>query len=283
MFEAFMNSLEETEIKDVAKGILEIIEKSSPDNFLFKARTYEENLSWKASQNLIISIALMSESFPKGGSFFSFGMDGAQAQGAIFIYNLLKNHKEEQDVLELSKTLMGKDVPYDFAYALNNWMRSGKTNEEKLFTNEQYIELGKTLRLRALKECEDKPIFEKFPDNLSYIFSTWFDENPKELESYLKSFIDKEPKQLKVLLVAMTPASTSTNHPEPYKSNFTKEHYEYLINIMNKEYLQKIIIGNYSKEIEKEKVQFFDFENNQTDLNILRQFQHWYSKDIDEA
>jgi hypothetical protein len=47
--------------------------------------------------------------------------------------------------------------------------------------------------------------------------------------------------------------------------------------------LHKIIIDNYSKEIEKEKVQFLDFDNNQTDLNILRQFEHWYSKDIDEA
>jgi hypothetical protein len=81
----------------------------------------------------------------------------------------------------------------------------------------------------------------------------------------------------------MTPTATSTNHPEPHKSNFTKEHYEYLINILNKKYLHKIIIDNYSKEIEKEKVQFLDFDNNQTDLNILRQFEHWYSKDIDEA
>jgi hypothetical protein len=30
-------------------------------------------------------------------------------------------------------------------------------------------------------------------------------------------------------------------------------------------------------------VEFFDFENNQTDINILRQFKHWHSKDIDEA
>lgn len=283
MFEEFMNSLEEPEIKDVANGILEIIEKSSPDNFLFKARTFEDNLSWKASQNLILSIAVMSESFPKSGDFFSFGMAGAHAQAAIFIYNLLKNHKEEQDIFELSKTLMGKEIPYDFAYTLNNWMRSGKTPEEKLFTNEQYTELAKVLRLRALEECGDKPIFEKFPDNLSYIFTTWFEEDPKGLESYLKSFIDKEPEQLKKLLVAMTPTASSTNYPEPYKSNFTKEHYEYLTNILDKKYLHKILIDNYSKDIEKEKVQFFDFDNNQTDLNILRQFEHWHSKDIDDA
>ncbi len=40
---------------------------------------------------------------------------------------------------------MGEDIPYDFAYTLNNWMRSGKTPDEKLFTNEQYTELAKNL------------------------------------------------------------------------------------------------------------------------------------------
>lgn len=279
MFEGFMNSLETMKIKDTAKEMMQIVDKSSPDNFLFKARTYEETLSWKAAQNLILTIAVMSESFPKGGSFFSFGMDGAQAQAAIFIYNLLKNHKDNNEVFELSKTLMGKEIPYDFAYALNNWMRSGKTPEEKLFTNEQYIELAKILRLRVLEECGEKPIYEVYPDNLSYIFTTWFEDNPKEIESYLKKYIDQNPEELQKLLLAMTPTATSTNHPEPYKTNFTKEHYEYLTKILDKEYLHKIISDNYLEEIEKEKVQFYDFENKQTELNILRQFEHWYSKD----
>ncbi len=67
-----MNSLETMEIKDTAKEMMQVVDKSSPDNFLFKARTYEETLSWKAAQNLILTIAVMSESFPKGGSFFAF-------------------------------------------------------------------------------------------------------------------------------------------------------------------------------------------------------------------
>ena len=279
MFEGFMNSLETIEIKDIATRMMEIVDESSPDNFLFKARTHEDTLSWKSAQNLILSIAIMSDSFPKGGSFFSFGMDGAQAQAAIFIYNLLKNHKDNDEVFELSKSLMGKEIPYDFAYALNNWMRSGKLPEEKLFTEEQYIELAKILRLRVLRECGDKPVYEVYPDNLTYIFSTWLEDNSKEIESYLKKFIDENPKELRKLLFAMTPTATSTNHPDPYKSNFTKELYEFLTTILEKDYLHNVIVKNYLEEVEKEKVQFFDFVNKQTVLNILRQFEHWYSKD----
>ncbi|WP_405211735.1 P-loop NTPase fold protein [Dokdonia sp. Asnod2-E02] len=284
MFEEFMNSLETMAIDDIAKGMIEIVDKSSPDNFLFKARTYEETLSWKASQNLILSIAIMSDSFPKSDSFLSFGMGGAQAQAAIFIYNLLKNHKDNDAVFELSKTLMGKEIPYDFSYQINNWLRSGE-GEEKIFKHEQYVELAKVLRERVLKECGDTPIFEKFPDNLFYIFSNWYEDDSEDLKKYLKRFIDKDAKYLKQLFVALTPTATSSNHPEPYKSNFDKEGYNYITNILDKEYLHDKIIEYFSDELMEEEVKFQRFDHNQSDINILRQFEHWYSKDdgIQEA
>jgi predicted KAP-like P-loop ATPase len=282
-FDEFVESIEESNLVTTAKNIKEIIEKSSADNFLFKIRTYEEELSLKSTLNLSLAIAIMGDLFAKSKSFFAFGMDGAQTQAAIFIYNILKKHKEEkEDIFEFSKILMSEQIPYDFAYQINNWLRSGE-GEEKVFDTEQYVELSKILRERALKDCGDLPIFEKYPNNLSYIFSTWFEEDSEELKKYLKSFIEKDPKYLKMLLVAMTPTATSTNHPEPYKTNFSKELYEYSIKILEKGYLHNKITENFSDEIEKEKVQFFDFENNQTDINILRQFEHWHSKDIDEA
>lgn len=284
MFEEFMQSLEAIEIKDIAKGMKDIINQSSPENFLFKVRTYEDSLSWKASQNLILTIAVMSELFPKGDSFFSFGMGGAQSQASIFIYNLLKNHKDNDEVFELSKTLMGKEIPYDFAYQINNWLRSGE-GEEKIFKPEQYVELATVLRKRALEECGELPIFVKFPDNIFYILSTWYEDNPEDLESYLKGYIDEEPKYLKQLFLALTPTATSSNHPEPYKSNFDKEGYDYITNILNKDYLHAKINEYFSDELHQEEVKFQRFDHNQSEINILRQFEHWYSKDdgIEEA
>jgi len=281
-FDEFVKSIEEAELVETAKEIKKIIEQSSVDTFLFKIRTYEEDLNWNATINLSLAIAIMGDLFPKSKSFFAFGMDGAQSQAAIFIYNLLKKHSNKEEVFDFAKLLMGEQIPYDFAYQINNWLRSGE-GEDKIFTSEQYVELAKVLRERVLKECGDIPIFRKFPDNLSYIFSTWYEDDSKGLKNYLKGFIDKDSNELKELLVAMTPTATSTNQPEPYKTNFSKELYEYLINILDKEYLHKKIRDKFGEEIDKKKVEFFDFENNQTDINILRQFEHWYSKDIDEA
>lgn len=282
-FDDFMNVLETSELKNIVTEITAILKKTTPSNFLFKARNYEEDLSWKASQNLILSIAVMGDSFPKSNSFFSFGMDGAQTQAAILIYNLLKYHSNKEESLELSKILMGEDIPFDFSYQVNKWLRSGETMEEKIFSHEQYVEIAKSLRERALNDSLDSTLFEKYPENSSYLLGTWNEENPDELKKYLTDIIEKDPSKIKNLVVAITPTAQSTNHPEPYKSNFTKEHYEHLITLLDRNTIHTKIREVFAEELDKEKVEFFDFENRQSKINILRQFEHWYSKDFDEA
>ncbi len=283
VFEEFINSLDKMELKDIVLGIKDIITICSPDTFLHKARVFEEDLNWESTQNLSLSLAIMADTFPKSGSFLGFGMDSAQSQATYFIYNLLKTHENKEEVFEFSKILMSEAIDFNISYKINNLLRSGKTEDEKIFALEQYNELAKILRERVLKDSGDIPIFEKYPDNISYIFTTWKQENSDELENYLIKIFEKEPTKIKELLIATTPTAQSSNVPEPYKSNFTKEHYEFLTTIMKKEYIHNKIRECFNEELEMKKVEFFDFENNQTDINILRQFEHWFSKDIDEA
>jgi predicted KAP-like P-loop ATPase len=282
-FDDFMNMLDSSELKDIDKEIKELLEKTTTNTFLYKARSYEEGLSWKASKNLMLSIAVLGNSFPKSDSFLSFGMDGAQTQAAILIYNLLKNHPEKVESFELSKILMGEPIPFDFSYQVNRWLRSGDTMTEKIFSHEQYVELAKTLRERAIKDSNDSSLFEKYSEHSSYLLGSWKEENPAELEKYLTEIIEKEPSKIKDLIVAITPTAQSTNYPEPYKSNLTKERYEHLINLLDRNFIHEKIRKMFAVEVDKEKVEFFDFENRQSDINILRQFEHWYSKGIDEA
>ncbi len=281
-FNDFMNSLNSLSQESIISKVEELIKKSSPNTFLYKAMLYEETLNWEAVKNLSLSLAIKIDLFPKDNSFWGFGEKYDSV--TILIYNFLKNHKDKQEAFEFSKVLMNKDnIPFEFSYAQNTRLHSGKTPEEKLFNSEQYSELDKALRKKALKESGVQSIFEKFPEDFSNILSNWHTENPEDLANYLKGFIDKNPKYLKKLLDAITPIARSTNHPQPYKSDFSKDSYKYLITLLDKEYIHKNIIDNFSEDIEKEKGQLFDREDKQTEINILRQFEHWYSKDIDEA
>ncbi|WP_339810055.1 KAP family NTPase [uncultured Imperialibacter sp.] len=279
-FDSFFNLINESSIADLKEHIERLIQGSSVDNFLHKIRSHEEDLPWDISTKLSLSLAYMGDKFPEGDSLFSFGMDGALAQATIFIYQVIKKHGNKDECLELAKSLMLNPVPFKFSYEVNNWLRTGETEEEKIFSTEQYIQLAKILRQRAIKDSKSKPLFVTFPDHTNYLLGTWKEDNSEELQTYLKSILDKDAKKIKELLWSFTPTARSSNHPEPYKSTFTKEQYEYLISLLDKEYIYERLESSFGGEIAKEKVRFDDrYEHNQTDINILRQFVHWYSKD----
>jgi len=278
-FDIFTVSLSNCPVADIIDNFSQLIKSSSIDNILHKLRSKEEDFDWENSKKLALIIAYSGELFKENNSVFSFGFDGPKSQAAIFIYHLLKKHDNNSERFEFAKELMKEAIPFEFAYEINNWLRTGKTDDEKIFTEEQYQILGKELIDRALIESNDVPIFIKFPDNLNYIFGLWKVIDSNGFDEYIKGIISSDPKTVVDLLRAYTPVMRSTNHPAPYKSNFTKEQYEFFIKHFDKEYIHEHIMDLYKNEIENDVVDFPDMENTQTDMNILRQFNFWFKKE----
>lgn len=284
-FDLFFNSINDSSIGDLTKQIEKLIEDSSVDNFLHKVRSLEEELPWNISSKLSLSLAQMGDRFPVNDSFyFSFGMDGALSQAAIFIYQVMKNHGNKDECFELASFLMLNPVPLKFSFEVTNWIGVGDTEEEKIFSPDQYLKLESNLRRRAVEDSKGEPLFLAYPDHSGYLLRIWRDENPKELQKYLKKILDRDPKKIKDLLWSFTPTARSSNHPEPFKSTFTKEYYEYVTTFLDKKYIHKILENSFGEELSKEKAKFNDrYDYSQTDINILRQYQHWYNLDNDQS
>ncbi len=275
-FDNFKDTLHKLSTEEITDKIQEFIKESSASTFLYKINNLEEDFTWEESKKVSLSIAYIGEIFPENNSMFSFGMKGAKSQAAIFIYQLLKRHNDYNERFEFAKNLMISPVPIDFAYELNNWFRTGESTNEKTFSDEDFLELGRIFKERAINEAGDIPLFDKFPNQFKYIFKVWKAINKGELENYLTKIFNSDPKRILDLLRAITPTAQSTSYPDPYKSNFTQEDYNFLKSFINEEYVHNMIIGEFSHILNLDSVKFFNFENSQTDINILRQFEHWY-------
>ena len=105
----------------------------------------------------------------------------------------------------------------------------------------------------------------------------------KEYKEYINRIFNTQPNKVKELLVTFTPSATSTSNPEIHKSNFTKEQYDYLKTLINKELIHDKIREVYGEEIDKKEVEYIEFESKQTDINIMRQFEDWFEKDIENS
>lgn len=282
-FDTFLERLLLNDNSIIFDELKSLISQSSIDNFLHKIRSLEDDLDWEVAKKLIFILSSFGINVSERGSYFIFGSDSPKSQAAIFIHQILKKHNVRDDNFEVAKELMKNAQPFDFAYEINNWLRIGETEEDKLFLSDQYIELASNLRERALLESNETPLFEKFPNCIGYLFSTWKEYETDSFDNYIFGILAEQPSKVLDLLIAFTPIVSSSNHPEPYRSNFSKESYLNFISLFDKEIIHRLIREQYKEEILKEKVQFFEFKNEQTNINILRQFEHWYDKELEES
>lgn len=278
-FDLFINNLESKDITKSIEELKNLISQSSIDNFLQKIRSQEDEISWDTSLKLIPVISQAGDILPNIRSVLRIGGDEPMAQAAIFIYQLLKKHGNSDENFKIAQELMRSAKPFEFAYEINNWLRYGEKEEDKLFTPEQYMSLAKLLRDRANTESDGIPLFIKYPDCVLYLYATWKESDPIAFEKYIKKIFKKEPKLIIDFMVAFTPTMISSAHPGPFKASFSKKQYDYFKTMFDVNHIHSLIISQFSEELPKEEVKFSDFENVQSNINILRQFEHWYKKE----
>jgi hypothetical protein len=246
-FQNFLSDVSSQSIGEVASSIKTLVEQSSPDNFLQKIRSIEEDFKWEETIKIAKAISSTSEIFPnRDGIYFGFGFETPNGQAAIFIYQLIKKHENKDEQFSLASELMTETKHFEFAYELNNWFLTGDTPEQKIFTNEQYQQLAMLMVKRSLKESDKLPIFEKFPDHVNFLFASWAEQNKKSVTKYINGIIRKDKSKVIDLLRAFTPTVYSTAVVGPYKTDFTKKQYQFFVSIFDKYIVDKAISKVYT-------------------------------------
>jgi predicted KAP-like P-loop ATPase len=278
-FSAFIASIEQNEIAQIIEDLKVLMSQTSAGTFLHKLRSYEEDYSWEIAKKLSESISICGEYFPHKDGFFNY--EGLREQAAIFIYQLFKNHKSNSEKFKHAKQLLKLAQPFSLAYSINYRFRFKTEERDKIFDTSQYQELAIILIERAINEAGELTIFEKFPENTLYLLTSWAEINKSKLNNYIKTELKNTPKKVLDLLIACTPTMRSTAYPEPYKSDFTKDQFNHLKNLIDVELIREMINSEFKNECESDKVIFSgSMENLQTDINILRQFMYWYNLEI---
>jgi len=279
-FDEFLTGLAGRDASET-KGLLEkILKDTVPGNLITKLRSREQTYEWGQVGYLAKAVSDISGSLPNSGGMLGFGFETAAGQAAIFIYQLLKNHKD-QDIFALAKELMTYPKDFSFAYNINNWLRTGDRPEDKLFSSEQYDELAAILYKRAAAEAGDETIFNKFPDQIHYLASAWFAQDRKGFEAYAREYLDKEKANVLTLIKSFVPVGRSSVREGEFKTDINQDQFKYIVSFFDKEDLMKRILENYPiEEIQNEKPFIIDFGLKEfTLLNMVRQFQRWYELD----
>ena len=275
---AEVNNLSDTEL---SQKFVELIESANVDEFLHKIRSREKIFTWEEAQLISKALVLIGKQFSDKSLNSFFGFSSPLSQAAIFIYHLIDRGSSNEEKFNLAKELMIKADTFAFSGEINRWLRRGM-DEEKVFSIEEYQALSRVLIDRALKEAEDKPIFETHDKYVTYMLGSWSEINKPEFSNYINAILEKDKSKVVTLLKACTPTMTSTGYPEPYKSDFTKEQFDWLKNVLDTKYLYDVIIEINDGKLDISDVKFSQMEPNPSLENIVKQFVYWYEKEQKE-
>lgn len=280
-FNNFISDIPNQTDPEITKSLKHLIAQSSTETFLLKIRSREEDLSWDVSFKLSRIIAIESELFQKPTGF-SFRFASPNGQAVFFIVQLIKKHTNKEEQLQLIEKLMKEANPFEFASELfYELKRKDKYEEKEFFSVKEYQTIVAHLITRAQKESVHSSIFEKFPEQTAYLFNEWGAKNKSQLTKYVKAILNKDFSKSLDLLRAFTPTIVSTAYETPFKANFAKDDYNFFIALFDKHYIKKLLNKVFSdKKLNKEKVKWSDRgDNNQTDINMVRQFMHWFKEE----
>ncbi len=284
-FENSITNISIDQIEEIADNFKSIIDRSSPANFIEKLRSRETKLDWEASKTLSKAVCHLTNVLPREGGMMSMGFETPFGQAAIFIRQMLKHHKSEEELFAFASELMTYPAEFRFAYEINNWLRPGDRPDDKLFTDDQYVELARILTERAVEEAGEQSFYEKFPEYSMYLTHSWFERDQKSFQTYVEEYLNRDDYNIINLLIVYVPTARSTIHPEPYKTNLSKEQYEYLSRFYDVDDLWERIMKIASVEkLDAEKPKWDDIGDKAeySNINMMRQFAHWYRRSKEE-
>lgn len=267
---------DDDENKDEKLG--RFIERIGLNEFVYKVHLYDSDIDWRTTKKIIIALLKISDKFSDIADNDNFGISTETNQVAFLIHYFLKLNSNQPDAFEFFKSLFNISE-LNFAFTLEYFVRTGRNENDKLFSEAESDEIARILREIVLdKTTEQKPIFKVATDNLDFLLVTWHKDNALQLREYFSALFTKSPEYVKEFLISFVSTIHSITKEKSFKSDLRDKDFEVLKTTLDVDLIYNIIKNNYSTGIQAEDVKFYNSKEGQTEINILRQFVYWYSE-----
>ena len=281
---AFQNFLSSITRKSDAENIADIealVSSSNGEHFIQKIRMYETDFEWATGKPLAQALSKSANLFStESNSRFFLNFANPRAQVAIFTSHIIHSHNNHEEASELVKNLIVNAQPFTFGFELIKWLKNRNKDGTPVFATTHYMAWEKTWLERAKSEAENAPLFLAFPDNADHLYEIWAALDKEGLDQYSMELLSSHPEYALNILKVFMPTVYSSAYPEPFKASLSKDQFDWLISIFDKELIKTSLLSSHSQEeIDADEI-VWNHRNGpfQNDLNMIRQFLHWDRK-----
>ncbi|GAB6447793.1 hypothetical protein bcgnr5390_45290 [Bacillus luti] len=225
-----------------------IIDPLNVDILILKLRNEVRTLTKEQASKLAIAVSRLGHRLPNPVTFLSVNTFG---QGAMLISDCIESIEVREERLNLAIEVLQMGEALNFVAECFRWLR--KDTEEhpnpKGFSVQEVEILGKVMAGRISSEFKDKRRFSeqgfstKFPQ-LFYIWNKYGESN--ELREFLRMILEEDSNFAMDLLESYLGTSWGSDGI-PKKSDFERNGYNSIIQIIDPEYLVSAITKQYGE------------------------------------
>lgn len=236
-----------------------------------KLRQKAPLLSSNESKNLALAICKNSHKYLNRETLYNWAEPFVQ--GAMLVSDLIQNVDKNKRVKFVEECINNTEQ-IDFKLELFKWLK--KENKEKpeqdCFSNKQVSIIGKSVAeaaMNALTTEKDIDGYHKILPAMFYYVKEYIGKT--ELENFIKKVLKKDKTKVLTLLDTFTPTAFGLETGVSHKSDFDRDQYNRLENLVNPKIILEAIKRYYGKlpEIEKEYQRDYDYKDREV---LLKQF-----------
>lgn len=251
-FDSFLDYVKTEVLSKIVDQVKKQIDGRNAETFVYKLRSKEKQLSPEISYKLALALAQAGHIFPNPEALFSFMNPFSQT--AILISRLLENITDTQIRFDLAKELMIQANPIEFALECFRWIRSYQDTkeEERLLDKDDESQICEMLVSRIKELAKEKPLYIQNPKNAPFLLYVWATYGlSSEVNEYIKTTFNLNSNNVIEFLKTYVPTAWAMNSGLPHKSDFSREQYNSIVQVMDAETIFEYLKEIYGSEIEK--------------------------------
>ncbi len=276
-FEKFISDCSKLSVDQIVLSLNEFLDQSTPSRLLNKLQNSIDGIVWSSAKNLSTAICKTAEKFKEKSNPLVLLINDSLKETAKIVKRLIIKSENENKRFRFTHRLLDTCSYFDFTVKLTVELFKEDEKGKRLFSEKQAEQLERHLLQIAITDSKRLEVFEKFPDHSYYLLWIWNKIDKEECKTRFERIFKESPKKTLNLLISLLPNIHSSAVRGSFKGDFTNEHYKYIASIFDPDIILKSISTVFPiKEIKSADV-LWDINNNQSDLNIVRQFKHWHT------
>lgn len=264
-------------------GAIKTVIECYPANLLLRKVSTDFN-SYNDSEIelLFLSLARSSSAFPLTDTYEGWGLLSATENCAQIMVNYILLMQGKEGVkLWINNIMLSADSLTLVMLLRINLLREDFTNKSVPKNDGNSTWLNNLVIKAAIRLAEDKSIFDAFPDDTDVLLQIWEDTDLESYHEYLADwFVKDELLFLKVIKHYTLKEKDEQNENGVVYFDLSRDHYDLIVSMVNKDQLKLQIEKYYSKEQLATPVKWNPIKHRpsytQTDLNLALQFMHHY-------